>query len=64
MKLNHLVSRFQNTLDFVEPDSLWEHAVLFMDLVYLNLETVYKRIWKGVHDKGDGNLPEAIILER
>lgn len=62
-KIVCLVYNRQDLPSLVNPDSLWEHAVLFMDLVYLNLEAVYKSLWKHIHGQEYG-FTQSFALDR
>ncbi|KAI6191230.1 Cyclin N-terminal domain-containing protein [Aphelenchoides bicaudatus] len=49
-------------LEFMEPETIWEHAVLFMDFIYMNSEAFYRRLWSALHQ--DVELDVSLSLER
>lgn len=33
----------------VDPEAVWEYAILYTDFVFLNLRDFYSRLWKATH---------------
>jgi len=59
-----LLHKYPELQPELDPEPLWEHAVLFMDIIYLNMKDIYRRLWAVIHDESAYNGNVSIERER